>query len=377
MKILRGKFLVVAAVLSWLTGCASIGPPLPPSLELPRPPSDLRAARKGDHVTLSWSIPLRTTDRQGMRYLGKTRVCRDVDAPLKVCEKPVGGAAPPADFSVAKKAPAQKLTATFTDSLPAELEQAHPAGFATYAVEVLNQAGRGAGLSNQVRVPLLPTLPPFPSFAAKITRQGVLITWKCPLESSERKSDTRHLFRIYRHPEGNVAETRIAELDVASCVSGGGTLTGEGEMTTSFLDQTFEWENTYRYRGTVVSTIDRAAAPATEVEGDDTPELKVFAHDIFPPAVPSGLQAVFSGPGQRPFIDLIWAPVPDADLDGYIVFRHEQGTSPVKLNSELVKTPAYRDEQVVSGKTYFYSVSAVDQLGNESARSEEGSESVP
>ena len=49
----------------------------------------------------------------------------------------------------------------------------------------------------------------------------------------------------------------------------------------------------------------------------------------------------------------------------------------MKMNSELVRTPAFRDMQVVPGKTYFYSVSAVDERGNESGRSEEASESVP
>jgi len=38
---------------------------------------------------------------------------------------------------------------------------------------------------------------------------------------------------------------------------------------------------------------------------------------------------------------------------------------------------AFRDAQVVSGKTYFYSVSAVDTRQKESARSEEASERVP
>jgi fibronectin type 3 domain-containing protein len=89
------------------------------------------------------------------------------------------------------------------------------------------------------------------------------------------------------------------------------------------------------------------------------------------------VQAVFSGPGQQAFIDLIWTPVNDADLEGYNIYRHEAGGAAVKLNSEAVRTPAFRDMQMVSGKTYFYSVSAVDQRGNESARSEETSESVP
>jgi hypothetical protein len=145
----------------------------------------------------------------------------------------------------------------------------------------------------------------------------------------------------------------------------------------SYLDQTFEWEKTYVYRGAAVSVIAEAGRPAFEIEGDDTPEVKVFADDVFPPAVPFGLQAVFSGPGQQPFIDLIWAPVTDVDLDGYNVYRHEEGAVPVKVNTQLVKTPAYRDTNVLSGESYFYSVSAVDARGNESAKSEEASEKVP
>ena len=35
---------------------------------------------------------------------------------------------------------------------------------------------------------------------------------------------------------------------------------------------------------------------------------------------------------------------------------------------DLVETPAYSDHAVESGKRYRYAVSAVDQLGNESAR---------
>jgi fibronectin type 3 domain-containing protein len=116
----------------------------------------------------------------------------------------------------------------------------------------------------------------------------------------------------------------------------------------------------------------------TVVEGDDSPAQRVFANDVYPPAVPSGLQAVFSGPGQPLFVDLLWAPGTDADLAGYNIYRREQGGGEaVKLNSQLVSTPAYRDASVESGKTYWYSVSAVDLRGNESARSPEASEQIP
>jgi fibronectin type 3 domain-containing protein len=93
------------------------------------------------------------------------------------------------------------------------------------------------------------------------------------------------------------------------------------------------------------------------------------------------LQAAYSGEGQKPFIDLIWAPVTNADLAGYNVYRSEaHGVAVgqmVKLNSDLVKSPSYRDGAVVSGRTYDYSVSAVDVRGNESQRSERTSEPVP
>jgi hypothetical protein len=199
-------------------------------------------------------------------------------------------------------------------------------------------------------------------------------------------------FRIFRRPESSASSTRIAEIDATDCIQPPGGLVPltkessgpetvppkeQDKIVTSFLDQTFEWEKTYFYRLVVVSVVEAAGKPAVEVDGDDTPEVKVWAHDVFPPAVPTGLQAVFSGPGQAPFIDLIWAPVTDADLEGYNVYRRVEGAEAVKLNTEPVKVPAFRDAQVVAGKTYFYSVSAVDSRGNESARSEETSESVP
>ncbi len=396
------QFLLVLGAFVWLTGCAQMGPPMPPSLELPKAPSDLRAARKGDRVTLTWTIPARTTDRQRVRYLGKTRVCRSVGAALadqavvvlatKECGTPIGEVAPPADFAETNKSSGKKVAAHFTDIVPPAAESANPTGFATYAVEVLNAAGRSAGISNLARVPLVPTLPPFSGFTAQTTSQGVLISWQCPPKSG-RRTGVKYLFRIYRRPESGAGAAKIAEVDATACAAGPGgmvALTGPGagavpaakekeedKVVTSFLDQTLEWEKTYFYRGTVVSVAEGAGKPAVEVEGDDTPEVKVWAHDVFPPAVPAGLQAVFSGPGQKPFVDLIWTPVTDADLAGYNVYRREEGGAAVKVNTELLKLPAFRDVQVVAGKTYFYSVSAVDLRGNESVRSEETGESVP
>ena len=363
-----------------MTACATVGPPQPPSLELAKPPSDLRAVRKGDRVTLTWTIPTVTTDRQTVRSMGQTRICRTIEKELTQCGAPVGEAIVHPDGS-APRSSKQKPAGSYTDALPVQVEGDNPNALATYAIEVLNAEGRGAGLSNQVRVSLVRTLPPPQDFAALVTSKGVVLTWGNDLPPTGHAPPEHYLYRVFRGQEGTPQRTIVGETPAAS----------ERLVLT---DENIEWEKTYSYRVTVV-TVARSSLHAcsnridndtvgfvdcideVKVEGEDSPEVKVFAHDVFPPGVPAGLQAVFSGPGQAAFIDLIWAPVTDVDLDGYNVYRHEEGAAPVKVNAERLKTPAYRDMSVFPGKKYFYSVSAVDVRGNESARSEEASETVP
>lgn len=372
---------VALSFLCLLTGCASIQAPLPPSLELPKPPNDLRAVRKGDRVYLYWTVPTQTMDRQTVRRPGPTRVCRSLETPMKECGTPVGNVAPSPKTAGAATA---KAEASFVDTLPRDLQQQNPTHLASYAVEALNLHARSAGLSNQVQVALAPTLPSPPHFRTEVTARGVVLAWDCEPFPAEPRG-ARYVYRIYRKSADTNAEVKVAEL---TCPDH------------RFEDQTIEWQKSYEYRITVVTVIElepkvhpcptpqkedaqKSTAPSIDcldvalAEGDDSPPQTVFTKDIYPPAVPASLQAVYSGPGQAPFIDLLWAPVTDADLAGYNVYRRENDGQSAKINSDLVKTPAYRDTAVAPGKTYLYSVSAVDERGNESARSEEASETVP
>ena len=362
MNALACKLSLVIALGVLLSGCAQTGPPLPPSLELPKPPSDLRAGRKGNQVTLTWTEPTRTTDRQSVRYLGPTRICRSGEAEMKECGNPIGQLPTPPRSSQ-QSGNMQPQLQVFVDRLPAAASQQNPTGDITYAVEVLNRDGRSAGLSNRVQVAAVPTLSPPSDFHAELGAGGVEFTWTSAGETSALPA-VQHRYRIYRRDEATGKDAVASEIPIAD----------SGPMHTQ--DSTFEWEKTYLYRITSVSVLSRPGGEA-QVEGDDSPTIRIVAHDTFPPAVPAGLQAVFSGEGQKPFVDLIWAPATDADLAGYSIYRHEADSAAVKLNSDLIKTPAYRDDSVSSGKTYYYSVSATDVRGNESARSEEASETVP
>ena len=368
---------LLAALCCALLGCASTGPPLPPSLELPKPPNDLRATRKGDRVTLTWTIPSQTTDRQSVRYLGRTRICRGVAVPLHQCDPPVGEAPKLQPDTLTLQAEGKKVPQQYVDLLPAPLMKSNPLAMASYAVEVYNRDHRGAGISNQVQVPLAPTYPPPSDFQGETSADGVMLAWQGVAENQD-VPQISHRYRIYRREVDSPKEVVAGDVPV------------EDAGSVHYVDHTFEWEKTYLYRVLVVTIVSTGFQPcpptapsgadcmgAIEIEGDDTPAIKIFAHDVFPPAVPTGLQAVFSGPGQQPFIDLIWAPSVQEDLAGYNIYRHEEDASPVKINAEPVKTPAYRDTAVAAGRQYFYAVTSVDTRGNESARSEEASEHVP
>jgi len=357
-----------------LASCGTPGVPMPPVLELARPVTDLRAARKGAKVYLAWTVPSKTTDHQTVRHPGPTRICRSLKVEIGECKNPVAEI-PASQFPVPapkKNETVPKIQASYTDTLPQALQMEDPTADLTYAVSVLNESGRTAGLSNLVQVPSAPTLPPPDHLTAEVKSEGVMLSWTCPKEVPSNPP-IEYKLRIYRREGPNdkqakPTDARLSDVNYVECTQ---------NQLPQFLDQTFEWEKHYAYHASVVTLIAQPGKPEVEIEGDDTPVIQVFAHDVFPPAVPTGLQAAFSGVGQAPFVDLVWAPDTEADLAGYNIFRHEEGGQPLKLNTDPVKTSAYRDTNVQSGKKYFYSVSAVDERNNESARSEEASEQVP
>jgi fibronectin type 3 domain-containing protein len=69
-------------------------------------------------------------------------------------------------------------------------------------------------------------------------------------------------------------------------------------------------------------------------------------------------------------VDLSWSISLETDLAGYRVYRSElEGTRGQVLNPDLLPTPAVRDTSVKPGHRYWYTVTAVDRAGNESAPS--------
>jgi glycosidase/fibronectin type 3 domain-containing protein len=90
--------------------------------------------------------------------------------------------------------------------------------------------------------------------------------------------------------------------------------------------------------------------------------------DLSPPAAPTNLSAV---PGDG-FVDLSWEMVPGAT--GYFVHRSPvSGGGYTRLNATPLMDTFFSDIGVVNGRLYYYVVTAVDELGNQSERSNEAS----
>ncbi len=342
--------------LASLSACGSPGVPLPPSLELARPVSNLRAARKGSTVTLTWTAPTRTTDGHNFRHPGSTNICRAAET-MKQCGTPIAKLAPLKNLSDNQSSFQTYIDtlSSFSSTADAKLE---------YAIEIRNSYGKTAGLSNQVEVPSVPTLTSPQNLQAQAAADGIHLIWSAAVNIPEIPG-LRFAYRIYRREADSKAPVIAGEVPI------------QATTAPNFLDSTIEWEKTYHYRVIAVTLMAQPNGAEQQVEGDDSPEVTVIAHDVFPPATPTGLQAVFSGPGQKPFIDLVWAPDTDPDLAGYNVYRSESSGAPMKLNADPVKSPAFRDEAVLPGHEYTYVVSAIDVRGNESAHSESAEEKVP
>ena len=87
-----------------------------------------------------------------------------------------------------------------------------------------------------------------------------------------------------------------------------------------------------------------------------------------PVSVPANLSATVGSDN----VSLDWDDNTESNFAGYNLYRSENsGAGFVQINTDLIEVSEYNDNDVVTGTTYFYKVSAVDTFGYESDMSEE------
>jgi predicted small lipoprotein YifL len=414
---------LAAALAAGVAGCGKKGPPLAPLRLEPARVADLTVHREADRVRVQFAIPSANTngstpaDLSAVEVLALTlppnlpggRAPDDVTflaaatrlATIEVEPPPPPGAEPSA-AAPADPRPAQGERVTVEDRLtgpalqPVDLPAigpvprgvpeavAPPGGIAPgepgeigevvppisspvvraadpvrryYAVRSLNRRGRPGPLSARVALPLTPAPPVPPQPAVRYDDRSLEVTWDAPAGARQPsigpaaegglaatplvREPPPHTYNVYAvEPEGAGSGAAVAvPLNPAPLDVRAWTITpvpfGQARC---FAVRSVE-------AGAGVTVESEASSPAC-----------VTPADTFPPAAPTSLAAV----GSEGAINLIWEPIDDADLAGYLVLRGEGDAPLVPLTPDPVRETTYRDTAVRAGVRYVYAVVAVD-----------------
>jgi hypothetical protein len=377
--------IVAALLIACIAGCASPGPPRPPSLDLPEVVKDLTAERVGDVVRLHWTTPTMTTDHI------------DIKGPMtaEICRITVSSAAPDPVCVMVARLPVQPGPTPAAEALPQVLT-VDPSTLLAYRVQILNAHGRSAGLSSEAFAAAGAAPPPVEQLRATPTRDGAMLEWQhqdttAPVEldrlpvgpngvvepapkPAPRPSSKPTIRKQTSTPQKPAPFPEPKPLQMAPPTPIEIKLrTPQSTDAGGTIDHTAQMGESYRYTAQRVRSVS-LGGHALELRSFISPPVTVVMRNTFPPHAPTGLEAVPGGAtAVDRSIDLSWTPNTDPDLAGYIVYRQEIDSKGVaagtatRLNSTPVVGPAYRDQTATAGRRYAYYVTAVDTAGNESA----------
>ncbi|HEY4817274.1 MAG TPA: hypothetical protein VIH67_07565 [Candidatus Acidoferrum sp.] len=353
-------------VFSLAAGCGAPGEPTPPSPPIPVAIADLVAQQAGDAVQLTFTLPAKTVSGERLADPPAVEILRGALKP--------DGSPDPKSFRTIETIPgaltneyrAADKVQIISRLSPDDL-RAHPSGALAYRVRTRASRKRASADSNTAIVRIRPAPERIMSLHATVTESAIELSWSAPTRTSA--GDPLPPISEYRIDRGEIdpASAAAAANDLSQAKWKSPLAFLASSSTTSYRDTTFDFGKTYLY--TVRTVI---PADGGTVESSDSVPAIVTPRDVYPPAVPQSLVAavVRPDPNAPPEVDLSWSINAETDLAGYHVYRSEQQDTPGQLlTPDLLLSPAYRDTSVQPGHLYWYSVTAVDRSGNESAPS--------
>ncbi len=304
-----------------LAGCGYVGDPQPPLVNIPSAVRDLRVTQRGAVLVVEFTAPELTTE--GMV------IAHPVTYDLRVgkAEADTFDAGPWSAGAHAYPAPASG------PGLRAEVPVGPWVDQDVYvAVRAIGHNRRDAGWSNAVRLRVAAPLRRPAGLRAESIAEGVRITWK----------GVGARYRVFRGEGAAEAASHLGEAP-----------------SESYVDAAVMPGTRYRYRVQAVQP-----AGGVDVESELSDIAEIVARDVSPPKAPAGLRLVTG----LQSIELGWEPAREEDFATYRIYRGANGGGLEGLAESAA--PAYSDRAIESGKRYRYAITAIDQAGNESARSE-------
>jgi len=350
--------------------------------------TDITADRVGDEILLHWTTPSKTTDGLLMKGGMTAEVCRTMLPAQNIVPSTNFSGSPHASVapvcSPVRRESVHAGPSSAVDVLPSALATG-PEILLAYRIEIRNAHERSAGLSLPAFAAAGSAPLPVTGLRVKAVAQGALLEWQPQDAADTIELDRMHLFTAAapvnvaskEHP--HTSEKQVAEHSEELRLRVNGTPPGATLFRPDpggTLDATARRGETYMYKA---QRVRRAVlqGQTLEIRSPVPPGITVIMRDSFPPQAPAGLEVIASG-GVAPAIDLSWRPNTEPDLAGYIVYRQEAGVrgATVRLTAKPILEPGYRDLNIAAGRTYTYTVTAIDSAENESPASAAASEEV-
>jgi hypothetical protein len=295
---------------------------------------------------------------QSIRRIDVYRLAEKPSAPLPLTEEEFSTRSTLIGSVVYDQIKAAKDVLTYTDKLGLGGEPTR----LRYAIRYVNNSGQRAAFSNFLLIePAARIAQPPRLLATEIAEAGITLSWEPPAANIDGSVPVNLLgYNVYRMDE--------AQAEAGPTPINTGLVSGA-----QFVDKNFKFGQNYKYLVRSVSL----GTEGAQVESLNSNSLQVAPRDIYPPAAP-GPVTINAAPGR---LSIFFPANLESDVAGYTIYRSTDPDLPkdrwTKLNSTLLTRTTFQDENVESGKKYYYYLTAVDQTGNVSSQSEVVSETVP
>jgi len=324
----RSVFAAVTVLMALILGaCGVKSPPMPPEGGHPNTISKLTARAREDGILLRWEAPGYS---EGKKFTKPTRF--EIQRRTKTAEKAAWS-----EYELVGEIPFRKSDTTF------EWKdiKVTPGVRYQYRVAAVDRKGRPGPYSYPVAAkwdtppgkPLNPT--------AEAGNRTVILRWEPPDTTGAPKVEGYYVYRAGKNSR--------FELATPYAIPG-----------TEYFDGGLDNGTEYRYHV-------RAASVSGDqmIEGPPSETVRAIPGDKTAPAAPVGVGAFLMEDG----VKIMWWPNEEDDLSGYFVYR-KRDEQTERLTPEPLKAPGYLDKTVEKNRLYAYTVTAVDDSGNESPHSE-------